>query len=97
MKLTNFNSIKTVKERLPKDRTLVVKLEDGLGWEQICPFLDKPIPDEPYPKPNDKENFEALVGSVMHPWIVSAWLRFGALAAPTLGVVGYLGWRFWKA
>ncbi|KAF4275905.1 hypothetical protein CNMCM8812_007699 [Aspergillus fumigatus] len=29
--------IKAVKNTVPKDRLLVIKLEDGLGWEQICP------------------------------------------------------------
>jgi hypothetical protein len=32
---------------------LTVKWEDGLGWEQICPFLDIDIPDVPYPRTND--------------------------------------------
>ncbi|RJE19487.1 hypothetical protein PHISCL_08172 [Aspergillus sclerotialis] len=89
--------IKTVKERLPKDRTLIVKLEDGLGWEQICPFLDVPIPDEPYPDANDQDNFQNIVGKFMHPGILAAWLRLGALAVPSLGVMGFLGWRFLRS
>ncbi|KAM0093360.1 hypothetical protein ACP6JD_003125 [Aspergillus fumigatus] len=53
--------IKAVKNTVPKDRLLVIKLEDGLGWEQICPFLGVPIPEEKYPRGNDADNFKGLV------------------------------------
>ncbi|EXJ61212.1 uncharacterized protein A1O5_12004 [Cladophialophora psammophila CBS 110553] len=36
--------IRSVKRLIPSDRILVVKIEDGLGWEQICPFLGKEVP-----------------------------------------------------
>ena len=75
----------------------MIKLEDGLGWEQICPFLDVPIPDEPYPAPNDQDMFKTIVRNFMHPGFVAAWLKLGALVAPSLGVMGFLGWRFLRS
>ncbi|KXX74201.1 hypothetical protein MMYC01_210004 [Madurella mycetomatis] len=35
---------------VPKDRLLEWCVEDG--WEPLCKFLDKPIPDEPFPHVN---------------------------------------------
>ncbi|KAI8140769.1 P-loop containing nucleoside triphosphate hydrolase protein [Fennellomyces sp. T-0311] len=40
--------IKTV----PADRLLVLDLCDGITWDKICPFLGRPVPDEPYPHVN---------------------------------------------
>lgn len=89
-------SIQTVKQILPKERTLVVRLEDGLGWEQICPFLGVPIPKEDYPKPNDPKMFEEISKTLLKPWVKAAMVRLGMFAVSTLGVVGYLGWRYYR-
>ena len=38
-----------------KDRPgklLTLNVTGGDGWEQLCPFLDRPIPDAPFPKAN---------------------------------------------
>ncbi len=34
------------------ERLLVVDICSGEGWEKICPFVEKPIPDVPFPKTN---------------------------------------------
>jgi len=57
--LTVFASNERVKELVPADQLLVVKLEDGLGWEQLCPFLGVDIPTTPYPRMNDTKQFQA--------------------------------------
>lgn len=31
---------------------LVMNLTEGQGWERICPFLNEPLPDKPFPKAN---------------------------------------------
>ena len=31
---------------------LIVSWENGNGWKEICEFLDKPIPDRPFPHVN---------------------------------------------
>ncbi len=33
-------------------KLLVMNVVGGEGWEQLCPFLGKPIPDVPFPKAN---------------------------------------------
>ena len=39
-----------VKQLVPKEQLLVVKV--GEGWENLCRFLDKPVPDYPFPREN---------------------------------------------
>ena len=43
----------TVRNAVAKDRLLLIKLEDG--WEPLCKFLGKPVPDVPFPKVNETE------------------------------------------
>ncbi|KAL4898226.1 hypothetical protein BDV59DRAFT_1628 [Aspergillus ambiguus] len=88
--------IRNVKKTIPSDRLLVVSLEDGLGWEQICPFLEKPIPNEPYPRANVQERFEEIVGEFLRPRVTAAMLRLSALVVPPVAIAGYLGWRHFR-
>ena len=39
-----------VKALVPKERLLIYRIGDG--WEPICNFLGKPIPDVPFPHKN---------------------------------------------
>ena len=39
-----------VKQLVPADQLLVFKV--GEGWDRLCSFLDKPIPDKPFPREN---------------------------------------------
>ncbi|ATY64460.1 hypothetical protein A9K55_004348 [Cordyceps militaris] len=67
-----------IRQRVPKDRLLDVKLEDGFGWEEICPFLGVPIPKERYPRGNAPAEFDKLLGGFIG----------GRLAATAYKVVG---------
>ncbi|KAI0160780.1 hypothetical protein GGR57DRAFT_456287 [Xylariaceae sp. FL1272] len=66
---------KKAKELVPADRLLVCRLEDGFGWEQICPFLGHGIPKEKYPKGNAPAEFHKLGKEVLMPGM----LKFGAV------------------
>lgn len=46
-----------VKNTIPADRLLVMQL--GEGWDRLCEFLDKPVPDVPYPRANSTESFRS--------------------------------------
>ena len=39
---------------VPKDRLLIYEVKEG--WEPICKFLNKPIPDMPFPYKNKTKN-----------------------------------------
>ena len=51
--------IEEVKMNVPNDRLLIHKSIDG--WEPLCKFLDLPVPDEPYPRINDKESVKERI------------------------------------
>ncbi|KAI9303281.1 P-loop containing nucleoside triphosphate hydrolase protein [Cunninghamella echinulata] len=54
--------IEEVKRTIPKERLLIMNLGDG--WDILCPFLGKPIPDEPYPVSNSTKDFHKLIASI---------------------------------
>ncbi|KAI0020808.1 P-loop containing nucleoside triphosphate hydrolase protein [Xylariomycetidae sp. FL0641] len=72
-----------VRALVPPDRLLVVRLEDGLGWEQICPFLGVDVPAVPYPRKNDTRQFQANLTSIFAPGN----RRAVAILTAALGVV----------
>jgi len=47
----------TVKATIPRARLLVFDAKEG--WAPLCAFLGKPVPDEPYPRVNTREDFGA--------------------------------------
>ena len=44
-----------VQREIPGDRLLVYEV--GSGWEPLCTFLEKPIPEEEFPHVNSTEEF----------------------------------------
>jgi hypothetical protein len=48
-----------VQAAFPADRLLTYELGDG--WEPLCKFFNKPIPDTPFPKNNSTEEFRTHI------------------------------------
>ncbi|KAH8646350.1 hypothetical protein BX600DRAFT_556016 [Xylariales sp. PMI_506] len=46
-----------VRKSIPPKQLAVFKLEDGFGWEQICTYINEPIPSTPYPRGNTSAEF----------------------------------------
>jgi Sulfotransferase domain len=44
-----------VKRTIPADRLLVYDVKEG--WGPLCAFLGAPVPDEPFPRTNDRGEF----------------------------------------
>jgi hypothetical protein len=44
-----------------EDRLLVFAIGDG--WEPLCRFLGKPVPDVPFPRSNSRAEFNSIAGS----------------------------------
>lgn len=60
--INGFNAHnKAVKEIIPEEQLLVFQVKDG--WEPLCKFLNVPVPDEPFPRTNNREEFWELVNS----------------------------------
>ena len=51
------------------DDLLFMNVIAGDGWEKLCPFLGKPVPDQPFPKKNTAK------ATYLSPWY-QAKLRF---------------------
>ncbi|KAG1526364.1 hypothetical protein G6F52_002495 [Rhizopus delemar] len=51
--------IEEVKRHVPSDRLLVMEL--GEGWDRLCQFLGKEVPNVPYPKLNEAASFQDRV------------------------------------
>jgi hypothetical protein len=49
----------TVKTTVPEDKLLVFEVKQG--WQPLCEFLDVPVPDEPFPRANSRDEFRAMV------------------------------------
>ena len=45
-----------VRRRIPAERLLV--FEAAQGWEPLCAHLGVPVPDQPFPRVNDREEFQ---------------------------------------
>ena len=55
-----FNQhIEDVKKNIPAERLLVHSAKEG--WAPICGFLDKPIPNTPYPRVNEAKEIKRMV------------------------------------
>jgi len=53
-----FNQhIEAVKHNVPAEKLLVFDVKEG--WESLCAFLNVPIPEQPFPRVNDREAFIA--------------------------------------
>ncbi len=48
-----------VKATIPADQLLQFEVKQG--WRPLCEFLDVPVPDEPFPRTNDRAEFWDLV------------------------------------
>jgi hypothetical protein len=48
-----------VRRLVPRERLLEYRI--GEGWEPLCKFLGKPIPEEPFPETNDTQAFNDRV------------------------------------
>ena len=60
----------TVKAAFGPDRLLVFQARDG--WAPLCSFLGLPVPKDPYPHINSKEEFDSVVRLLQTPVGVAA-------------------------
>ncbi len=54
-----------VQRLIPKDRLLVY--EASQGWAPLCRFLDRPLPDAPFPSENTTAEFRARIAQLIPP------------------------------
>lgn len=80
-----------VRKIVPPDQLLEIKLEDGLAWDEICPFLGDEVPDVPYPRANDPQEFKRTIQGIMAShWRQSLWtglMSWGPFVAFALAAI----------
>ncbi|MGB5653247.1 MAG: sulfotransferase family protein [Robiginitalea sp.] len=52
---------KAVREVIPAEQLLVFQVKDG--WEPLCKFLNVAVPNDPFPRTNNREEFWELVNA----------------------------------
>lgn len=83
-------------ERVRKgvDPERFLEFELGNGWEPLCKFLGVPVPNKPYPRVNNMEEFNEGAGeadAMIVGGMVKPWLNF---ALPlTVAALGLLMWK----
>lgn len=63
--------VEEVKTTIPSDRLLVFDLRDG--WEPLCKFLGKPIPDQPFPHIHESKTIRTsmqILNVIANTWPV---------------------------
>lgn len=88
------HSLGLAKKYIPADRLHIIKLENGVDWNDICPFLNVPIPGQKYPPPNDPEHFRKMADGFLKPKIHAAIFRLSLVTIPILAGVGWASWTY---
>ncbi|KAK5989728.1 hypothetical protein PT974_07987 [Cladobotryum mycophilum] len=87
-----------IQEMVPPEQLLVYKLGDG--WEPLCEFLGKPVPDGEFPWVNEASELKRVTRKILRSQLVATWyvlmpwvLAAGVLAVASWGIKsGVLGW-----
>ena len=79
-----------VRGLVPSDRLLEWSVEDG--WEPLCKFLSKPVPDVPFPRTNDAAGFENRRKAIIKDCAVAALINI-SITVGVLTVAGAVGWK----
>lgn len=67
-----------------EDQFLEWSVEDG--WEPLCKFLDKDIPEEPFPRRNDGDSFNQQSAKVIQKSLMVAFANMALLGGVTAGL-----------
>ncbi|KAF4592276.1 hypothetical protein GQ602_002575 [Ophiocordyceps camponoti-floridani] len=77
-----------IRKMVAPDRLLEYRM--GSGWEPICSFLNKPVPDDDFPWVNDSEALAALFWRAQR----SSFVAFTKFCLPWVGAICAAGTSF---
>ncbi|KNC97027.1 uncharacterized protein SPPG_07427 [Spizellomyces punctatus DAOM BR117] len=55
--------LEEVKRSVPSEKLLVFEVSQG--WEPLCKFLERPVPNEPFPRTNERALFQSMIQDIM--------------------------------
>ncbi|KAI9372876.1 P-loop containing nucleoside triphosphate hydrolase protein [Aspergillus egyptiacus] len=82
-----------VRGMVPRDNLLEWSVEDG--WEPLCKFLDKPIPNQPFPRTNNPGDYAEQAQQLIKKRSIQC-LRNLTLTAVTLGGLTTAAVMWWQ-
>ncbi|KAK4506375.1 hypothetical protein PRZ48_000105 [Zasmidium cellare] len=89
-----------VKEVTPPDRLLEYRVQEG--WGPICKFLDLPVPNDDFPRVNDKTQFIVSHSIMWYLGFSKMILKVSLMVAPAVAVgvavwqrKSLQQWKFW--
>lgn len=84
---------KLVRDLTPPHLLLEYKLTNG--WSPLCQHLEKPVPDVPFPRVNETEWFQEMIGILIRRRVWALTRAALAVLAPALLLVaGILMYRY---
>lgn len=75
-----------VRGMVPKERLLEWCVDDG--WEPLCKFLEKPVPDEPFPIMNTGAGFAGQEQKLAMRWVGGAAKNLAFIVGTVAATVG---------
>ena len=82
-----------IRSAVPKERLLEFRLEDG--WKPLCKFLDKEVPDVPFPVKNKRGEHVQRVRQKQNMFfrhVAASFAKKAILCAMGAGAVGLIAW-----
>ena len=75
--------VERIKKDIPSEKLCVFNVKEG--WKPLCEFLDVPVPNEEFPRVNDRETF-IMRSSGLYRTIVK---RLIVIVVPLVGSLMY--------
>ena len=78
---------------VPSERKLVYQL--GQGWEPLCEFLGKPVPEVDFPQINESKALKEHQRAAMERWLTASWkaARPWVIGLVGLGIAAFIAPR----
>jgi len=78
-----------VRRSVPPEKLHFFNVKDG--WGPLCKILNVPVPDEPFPRANDRKAMEEFFEGI----VLKSLVRWGQILAVS-GVLGAVGVWWWR-
>ncbi|KAI9036207.1 sulfotransferase family protein [Aspergillus affinis] len=75
-----------IRDTIPASQLLEFRLGVD-GWEELCQFLDLPVPREPWPKAYPKEAYQEHISLALHQAIRQILLSLGLLSVLVIAIL----------
>lgn len=80
-----------IRKYTPPERLLEYKM--GSGWQPLCDFLGKDVPDCPFPRANDAETMRKHIDLMRRDTYKKTMKRYGVTISTVL-VLGFVMWTY---